>query len=122
MRDYLGAQLLETLAAGLDEDVCEGGLFECCEGNVDDFGVRYLRHKRSMLVFWYSRISKPCSLDGYAVTMDATCLCSQDEFIDNGARSLLERVEDEGERAGAVAEVEELLQQQETVRAPVSLG
>jgi len=51
-----------------------------------------------------------------------THFCSADELAHERPGTLLEGVADEGEGAGAVAKVEQLLQQQQAVRAPMSLN
>lgn len=42
MRDDLGAQLLQLLSGGPDEDVCIGRPFHCGKGYEYDLSVRYL--------------------------------------------------------------------------------
>lgn len=53
---------------------------------------------------------------------EATYLCSRDEFCEERLRCLFEAIQEKSERTCAVAQIEELLEEEERVRAGVGVG
>lgn len=114
MRRYLTRQHRKGLAPGLDKDIGIARLLDGRESDEDDFGPSELVNTVSHSIIMRGQIMG-------GVKKMTSYLGSGGELAHKRSGTLLKRVEDKSQRTGAVAQIQQLLQQKQTVRALVGL-